>query len=155
MNLKHILITRPEIQNKLFNKVIGKNGRTYLYNGNPSSIYVESDNKGMSGRTVSYAIAEGETLELEGPWHTNTRELFEQTGIDLENMFYSFGLVFKTREEALDFQAGKDVRPLFFENEWKLGSFNGAEDRIKNHLAKVGHSIVTINSLGSVSITTY
>ena len=164
VNLKHILVTRPEIQNKLFRSVVGKNGRTYLYNGNPESIWVDGDMEGSGGRTLSYEMMDGDTVSLKGPWNTNPKDLLEQTGIDLTKMSYSFGLVFRTRQEALDFSAGKDVAPVMSDDQWKLGEFDGGEKRMKQRLEQWGvkndfepltYQVVNIYSSGGVSVETY
>lgn len=160
MNIKHILVTRPEIQNKLFRSVIGKNGATYFYNGNPTSVWVDGDQEGSGGRTISYEMMDGDTVSLKGPWNSNPKDLLEQTGIDLTKMSYSFGLVFKTRQDALDFQNGKDVEPVLSDKEWTLGEFDGGEKRMRAKLPfcdgwRAFYQIVNINSLGGVSIGTY
>lgn len=164
MNIKHIQVTRPEIQSKLFNSVVGKNGKTYFYNGNPTSIWVDDGQDGSAGRTISYEMMDGDTVDLKGPWNTNAKDLLEQTGIDLTKMSYSFGLIFKTRQEALDFQNGKDVEPVHADKEWTLGEFDGGEKRMKEVMDycgrqddndRVSHQIVNVNSLGGVSIMTY
>jgi len=158
MNIKHILVTRPEIQNKLFRSVVGKNGRTYFYNGNPTSVWMDGDQEGSGGRTISYEMMDGDTVSLKGPWNSNAKDLLEQTGIDLTKMSYSFGLVFRNRREALDFEAGKDVNPMMSDLQWTVGEFDGGEKRMMEALrhAYKGHlQIVNINSLGGVSIMTY
>jgi len=134
MNIKHILVTRPEIQNKLFNSVVGKNGKTYFYNGNPTSVWVDGDHEGSGGRTISYEMMDGDTVDLKGPWNTNAKDLLEQTGIDLTKMSYSFGLVFSTRQEALDFQEGQHIMPLWSDESWTLGNFDGGEKRMKDKI---------------------
>lgn len=158
MELNHILVTRPEIQNKLYRSIVGKNGKTYFYNGNPTSVWVDGDGEGSGGRTFSYEMIDGDMINLKGPWNTNTKDLLEQTGIDLTKTHYSFGLIFRNRQEALDFEAGKNVEPMMSDLQWTIGEFDGGERRMKEVLRNAckGHlQIVNINSLGGVSIMTY
>ena len=159
MNIKHILVTRPEIQKTLFNKVVGKNGITYLYNGNPNSIYVDGDKTGMGGVEMGFKMMDKTEEVYKGPWNTNANDLFEQTGIDLTKMNYSYGLVFQTRADALAFEKGKDVKPVFSDSGWTVGEFDGGEKRMKNTLDTMsyvdGYQIVMVNSYGGVSMTTY
>jgi predicted RNase H-like nuclease (RuvC/YqgF family) len=156
MNIKHIQVTRPEIQKTLFNKITGRNGKTYLYNGN--SVFVE-DGEGMGGRDISFKMTNKTEEIYKGPWNTNANELLEQTGIDLTKMHYSFGLVFKNRQEALAFEKGEDVEPFISDKNWTIGEFDGGEKRMRELLDERfyvdGYQVVMVNSNGGVSIMTY
>jgi hypothetical protein len=157
MQLNHILVTRPEYQKTLFNKVVGKNGKTYYYNA--TSVWVDGDGKGMGGRTVTYEMLEGGEEVLKGPWQTNVEDLKQQTGVDLTENFFSFGLVFASRQDSIRFTEGEDVEPLVSDADWTKGKFWGAQDRMTDMILKMGLDymsdldMVVINGLGGVMTT--
>ena len=137
MNLKNILISRPEYQKSLFTKVVGKNGKNYYYNANPFSVWVDADGLGMSGRTVTYELLEGGEDVVKGPWNTNAKDLLQQTGVDLTKNFFSFGVVINT-EDAEKFRDGKDVEIVFGDDDWTKGEYDGAVLRMREKALDMG-----------------
>jgi len=160
MNIKHFLVTRPEYQKTLFNKVVGKSGKTFYYNGNPMSVWVDGDGEGMGGRTVTYEMLNGDEEEVKGPWNANADLLLKETGVDLTENFFSVGFAFLTKQDALDFEKGLDVEPMIAEKDWTKGKYDGAVDRIKDRMVEanledIDMQILFVNCLGGVSIIPY
>jgi hypothetical protein len=137
MNKNNILISRPEYQKSLFVKVVGKNGLNYYYNANPMSVWVDGDGQGMSGRTVTYEMLEGDTEVVKCPWNTNTDELLKQTGVDLTGNFYSYGVVLE-RKDVDGFMDGVDVEALFADEDWTKGPYDGAVGRMREKVLDMG-----------------
>ena len=130
INRKNIEISRPEYQKKLFTSVVGKNGRTYFYNADPRSVWVEGNGEGAGGRTLAYEMMDGSVEELQGPWNTNPQELLEQTGVDLTANFFSYGFVIR-KEDLEAFKKGKDVEVINETEGWITGGFNLGIDLMK------------------------
>jgi hypothetical protein len=158
MKLNHIIVTRPEYQKTLFNKVVGKSGKAWYYNGDPSSVWVDGDGQGMGGRTVTYEMLEGDVEEVKGPWQGNATALKQDTGVDLTQNFWSYGLVFASRADSIRFEKGEDVEPVVMDSDWTRGSYDGGVERMKDMLIAMGLDynssldIVLINTLGGVSM---
>ena len=75
-----------------------KSGRRYLVADQPNSadnIYVEGDqgSDGFSGRTLTFPLVTGGEIRLKGPWHTNSEDLFKNTGIDVCSKHLTFVVV--------------------------------------------------------------
>jgi hypothetical protein len=153
--LNHILVTRPEYQKTLFNKAVGKNGKTYYYNGDPTKVWVDGDGEGMGGRTVSYELMEGGVDEVKGPWNTNSDDLLANTGVDLTQNHFTYGLVFSSREDSLRFIKGEAVEPVISDEDWTKGAWKGGVERMKDKAIALGLDyndnldIVMVNSMGS------
>lgn len=157
MNLKSILISRPEYQKPLYTKVLGNNGKNYYYNANPFSVWVE-DGEGCSGRTVTYEMLKGDTEVVKGPWNTNAHDLLKQTGVDITQNFFSFGLVIE-REDIEKFKNGEEIEPVISDKDWTKGSYEGGVERMRELVLDIGLEyssnlvIAFINCNGTLSFT--
>lgn len=136
ITLSQILISRPEHQKSLFAKAVGKNGKTYYYNSNPMSVWVE-DGEGMGGRTVTYEMLAGDTEYVKGPWNINADELLKQTGVDVTENFYSFGVVIN-RDDVEKFKDGQPVKFVLADKDWTKGKYDGAVERMRDLIADIG-----------------
>src|SRR5690606_10463847 len=85
---------RSEIE---FELATGKEGTIWLYDPtNASNTYCSGGkgSRGFGGSTVQFTLSNGRgTISLIGPWHSNADNLFEETGVDLRNKFYTWGCV--------------------------------------------------------------
>jgi hypothetical protein len=95
-----------EAESRAYKKITTKKGRIWLVAVQPNeadNIYVEahaSENgpgykgsRGFGGRTLSFKLDTGETIELKGPWHSNAKALYEATGYDIRDKHRTFGVV--------------------------------------------------------------
>lgn len=103
-----------EAENRKYRKIIGKSGRIWLYaiQDNPAdNIYVSggSNSEGFGGRTLSFTLEGGGKAELKGPWHTNSDDLYSNTGVDLRNKHLTFVVISKGRQHVLTKNGWKDV----------------------------------------------
>lgn len=88
-----------------FETHIGKSGCTWLipavtvYPNRADHIYVtehpDSNKKGrgFAGATLDMPLITGASFLLKGGWHGNTKDLLEDTGIDLTREFLTYGAV--------------------------------------------------------------
>jgi hypothetical protein len=89
----------------------GTSGRTWIVGNCEEAgqhIYVSADTKenapgyrgfrGFGGSTLSFNLEDGEIVQLQGPWHSNSEALYSDTGIDVRDKFYTWGCVSEERE---------------------------------------------------------
>jgi hypothetical protein len=56
-------------------------------NNDPNSIHVQTTcTEGYGGRTLTFQLVDGSTLEMVGPWNGNADHLFEDTGYDVREV---------------------------------------------------------------------
>lgn len=82
---------------------VGKSGRRWLVGTSEdraSNVYVEGGpgSQGFGGSELVFVLRDGETLALKGPWHSNADSLFKDTGVDVRNEHYTFGVIGTGRE---------------------------------------------------------
>jgi hypothetical protein len=116
------------------------NGTRWLYNDDlPNAgafIYVEGgpNSQGFGGSTIPFKLVDGTTLELKGPWHSNSDALFKSTGIDLRERHVTWGCIGTERDYT---NSRSTIRGLlYFDPEGGLeGPFNRIET-MANAMAK-------------------
>jgi len=119
-----------EAQERKYKKLIGKSGRIWLVavQDNPAdNIYVSADSqenepgyrgfRGYAGATLKFGLEDGATECLTGPWHTNCKDLFSDTGYDIRDKHLTFGAVSRKREK------GWLIDVLYIDKDWTLGAF--------------------------------
>lgn len=117
-----------EAESRRYYKYLGKNGRTYLVADQPdagANIYVEGgpNSDGFGGRTLTFPLVEGGEVKLKGPWHTNSEDLFQQTGVDVRDRHYTFVVISRRRESGKNYESiCADV--LYRDIEPQLGPFH-------------------------------
>lgn len=83
------------------------------------------DHSGFSGRKIELKMEDGSKTILNGPWHSNSEALFQQTGVDLRNKCASIGAISKSRDYKDSECVLIDI--LYKDNDVVIGRF----DRIK------------------------
>jgi len=102
---------RYEAEIRKYKKLIGKSGRIWLVaiQDNPAdNIYVSAASaenqpgykgfRGFAGRTLTFELEDGDILELQGPWATNSDALFKDTGYDIRDKYLTFGVIGLSRK---------------------------------------------------------
>lgn len=79
-----------EAEQLIYKKLKGKNGRTYLvpigkFAGDNVHVSGGENSQGYAGRTLAFQLEDGSAINLKDPWHTNSGDLFEQTGYDVRD----------------------------------------------------------------------
>lgn len=117
-----------EAESRKYHKYLGKNGRTYLVADQPdagANIYVEGgpNSDGFGGRTLTFPLVDGGEVKLKGPWHTNSGDLFANTGVDVRDRHYTFVVISRRRESGKNYESIM-VDVLYKDDEPQLGSFH-------------------------------
>ena len=126
-----MICSSHEAEKRKYKKVVGKYGHIYLYAIQPNpadNIYVSggSNSDGFGGRTLSFILEDGTIEELRGPWHTNSDDLFNHTGVDLRAKHLTFVVISKERKcissEKLGYNT-KMVNVLYQDKKPIVGEF--------------------------------
>lgn len=117
-----------EAESRRYYRYLGKNGRTYLVADQPdagANVYVEGgpNSDGFGGRTLTFPLVDGGEVKLKGPWHTNSGDLYQQTGVDVRDKHYTFVVVSRRRESGKNYES-VCVDVLYKDAEPQLGSFH-------------------------------
>ncbi len=121
-----------EAEARKYKKIIGKLGKTWLValQDNPAdNVYVSGgpNSDGFAGRTLSFELDDGETVQLKGPWHSNSIALFEDAGYDVRNMHLTFGVIGLGREYKKERGCCGPVTitgVMYKDKNWTLGAFD-------------------------------
>lgn len=104
--------TLPRNDNQIvFYRYIGKSGKVWIVgdcDDAASHIYVQADTRenvpgyngfrGFGGSTLRFRLVDNGIVELQGPWHSNSDALYQDTGVDLRHTYVQFVCIAKTRE---------------------------------------------------------
>lgn len=127
-----------EAERLIYRKVQASNGYTYYVPINSpepgAQIQVDThdpNSDGYGGRALTFALEDGTKDRVKGPWHTNSDDLYADTGIDLRNQHLTFVVVARDRYSDEDYRTVLgDV--LYQDEQPVLGAF----DRYKEILAR-------------------
>lgn len=131
-----------EAESRRYHKYFGKNGRTYLVADQPdagANVYVSGgpNSDGFGGRTLTFPLVEGGEIKLKGPWHTNSGDLFANTGVDVRDRHYTFVVISRGRESGEHYESiMTDV--LYVDNEPQLGSFHRGDSLARQWAQHLG-----------------
>ena len=131
-----------EAERRTYKKIVGTSGRIWLVavqENEADNIYVAANAeenlggykgfRGYGGRTLTFTLEDGSTLELQGPWHSNSAALFADTEYDVRDKYLTFGVIGLDRSygpgPGLNPVTIKDV--LYKDECWTLGTFDRIE----------------------------
>ncbi len=131
---------------KSYRVTTGKDGRTWVYAlsmGASAFIHCSADprenepgyngSRGYGGSTLTFKLESGDTITMQGPWHSNSDSLLLDTGIDLTQQWITFVGVALMREYLPDGTCVyKNV--LWKDDDPVNGEYNRG-DKIAKHLA--------------------
>ena len=148
-----------EAERRTYKKFVGTSGRTWLVAVQPNeadNIYVSGgkNSQGFAGRILAFKLEDGSTLELQGPWHSNSAALFANTGYDIRDKYLTFGVIGLGRS----YGPGPGLNPVTIEDviykdsEWTLGTFDRIEV-LAQHFANLMEKTVVyfVKSKGGTS----
>ena len=92
-------------RDRVYKLLTGKSGKRWVVAVQPNAeenIYVDGGpgSRGMAGRTLSFKLEDGSTVDFIGPWKTEGASLFEDTGFDVRGQTYVRGIVALKRKNA-------------------------------------------------------
>lgn len=131
-----------EAESRKYHKYLGKNGRTYLVADQPdagANVYVEGgpNSDGFGGRTLTFPLVNGGEIKLKGPWHTNSGDLFANTGVDVRDRHYTFVVISRRRESGKNYESIM-VDVLYKDDEAQLGSFHRGDSLAREWAREIG-----------------
>lgn len=132
-----------EAERRTYKKLVGKSGRTWLVAVQPNeadNIYVSGgkNSQGFTGRTLVFKLEDGSTLELQGPWHSNSTSLLADTGYDIRDKYLTFGVIGKQiRYGDYGLSPVTIIDVLHKDKEWVLGEF----DRIQKLAQEIANDL--------------
>jgi len=124
-----------EAESRVYHKVEGKNGRTWLYADQENAgdnVYVSGgpNSDGFGGRTLTFQLVGGGEIQLKGPWHSNSGALKADTGVDVTNQHRTWGVISRKKEriKSTNFMSGKFVDVCHIDQEPVVGEYNRIMD---------------------------
>jgi len=134
-----------EAENRTYKLIVGRTGRRWLVAIQPDeadNTYVEGgpNSEGFAGRTLSFKLEDGTTLDLQGPWHSNAESLFADTGYDCRDKYMTQGIIGLERES--DYRKGDLYRGiLHFDKEPVCGRYDRIEQLAQGFANKLGKPV--------------
>ena len=155
----NILCGSAEAERRTYKKFVGKSGRIWLIAVQPNeadNIYVSGgkNSQGFAGRTLVFKLESGSTLELQGPWHSNSGALLADTDYDVTDKCLTFGVVGlgRTYGNTVGINPVTITDVLYKDSEWTLGEFNRIEKLAQKYSNKSGKTVVYfVKSKGGTS----
>lgn len=127
------------------------NKAEYIFYGSPHTTYSE----GMGGRVIPFRCTDGQTINIQGPWWSNSDSFYGSTGIDIRNTNYTFVVVARSVDRIDRLETLIDV--VYKDDEPTIGPF----DRWKTILSSVfqvlndDQLVVYVKSAGGSSLGYY
>lgn len=140
-----------------YHKVIGKSGRTWLYEeGKAETIHVSAHPRelqpgykgfqGYAGRTLTFKLVDGSELQLQAPWSSNSSDLYADTGVDIRDCHETFVVVGhgrKTIGQGYGRTVITDV--IYKDDDWTNGRFNRGDKIAKEIANKLGKTVMLMS----------
>jgi len=136
-----------EAQKRKYHKLIGNRGEIWLYADQPNSadnIYVNGGpgSQGFGGRTMTFELVDGTTIDLQGPWHANPHSMLAATGVDLRDKSLTRGIVALGRESGETFYSPDTyTEVLHYDEEAVVGSYDRIENLAKRFANTLGKTV--------------
>jgi hypothetical protein len=103
------------------------NKAEYIFYGSPHT----TNSEGMGGRVIPFRCTDGQTINIQGPWWSNSDSFYGSTGIDIRNTNYTFVVVARSVDRIDRLETLIDV--VYKDDEPTIGPF----DRWKTILSSV------------------
>lgn len=131
-----------EAESRRYHKFVSRSGRIYLVADQEdaaANIYAEGgpNSDGFGGRTLTFTLVDDTKLELKGPWHTNSQDLFNNTGVDVRDQHYTFVVISRRRESGEHYESIM-VDVLYRDGGPKLGSFHRGDILAREWAREIG-----------------
>ena len=130
--IKHdnrMICASAEAEERTYDKHIDRDGRIWLVarqDNAGDNIYCEGSGEGFGGRLITFKLANGGSIALKGPWHTNSQALYMATGVDVRDKHTSWGVIAASRE-------GDTYRGVIhLDREWVVGHHDRIERLAKS-----------------------
>lgn len=141
-----------EVAARTFKRFNGTSNKIWLVADQPNAadnIYVWSPcgEGGFGGSELSFVLTDGSILKLKGPWHSNSNSFLRDTGIDITDKHYTYGVISLEKEYPKNVGNFNDWNPLmkdvlYKDTQFTLGKFERIEklaQEMANKLGKIVH----------------
>lgn len=145
-----MICASAEAESRKYHKFVGKDGRIYLVADQPdaaANIYVAADPEelkpgyrgfqGFGGRTLTFKLVDDTELKLKGPWHTNSQDLFNNTGVDVRDKNYTFVVISRDRKSGKNYESIM-VDVLYMDDGPQLGYFHRGDSLARQWAQHLG-----------------
>jgi len=132
-----------EVEERIFKKIQGKRGVWYVaIQDNPADnvYFTKNDGKyseGFAGRVLPFLLEDGTIDQIQGPWHSNSDSLYEDTGYDVRNKYLTQGIIAKRRKYDY-FNGDRYTGVLHYDEEAVLGDYDRIENLAQEYANKLG-----------------
>ena len=97
--------------------------------------------QGFGGSTLTFQLVDGDSIDLQGPWHGNADSLFEDTGIDIRDTRLTYVVIARERTHDEHWRSVlKDI--LYEDKEPTMGIFHRGEVIAKEIANGIGHPVI-------------
>jgi len=102
----------------------------------------------MAGRTLTFPLEDGTTVDFIGPWKTGAEGLRKDTGYDATKMYTSQGIISLYRENAMKYNDGHFyIGVLHHDPTAVIGPFDRIEEMAQSYAnkfqRKIWYAVVT------------
>lgn len=137
-----MICASAEAESRKYHKYIGKSGRIWLaadQEDAAANVYVEGgpNSDGFAGRTLTFQLTDSSEIKLKGPWHTNSQALFEDTGVDVRDKYYTYIVISKDRKYGEHYESIM-VDVLYRDEAPQLGSFHRGDVLAREWAREIG-----------------
>lgn len=129
-----------------YHSLIDEDGALWLVADQPNmadNIYYcnfDLESQGFAGRTLHFEMVDGETIDLHGPWHSNSDSLFHKTGVDIRDTHITYVVIARNRSRDSAYNTVyEDV--LYEDKEPTLGLFDRGDILAKELANKLGTTV--------------
>jgi hypothetical protein len=151
-----MICASADAQSRKYRKVTGKSGRNwYIAIDSPAgNVYVSPKSeentpgykgfKGFGGRTLQFELEDGTVDHIQGPWHSNSDSLFEDTGVDVRDQHVTFGVISRDFKSDPDDPWGDGIMVdvLYIDEEPNKGSFDRIDKLAEEYAEREGKQIM-------------
>lgn len=136
-----------DAERRAFKLLHGKSGKRWVVAAQSNAadnIYVDGGpgSKGMAGRTLTFRLENGETVDLQGPWKTGADGLYKDTGFDARETYTSQGIIARHIVHGVDLR-----RPDFYvgvlhhDEAARIGAFDRIEKMAQRFANEIGEPV--------------
>ncbi len=127
-----------EAESRVYRLITPEKGPRWVVavQGNPAdNIYKDGGpgSEGMAGRTLTFPLEDGTSVDFKGPWKCMAGSLFEATGVDVRDLCETHGIIALRRENGPDaarmrltYNEFYDV--LHLDEGWQLGTYDRIDE---------------------------
>ena len=131
-----------EVEERRFKKVQGKERLWFIaIQENPADniyVYNPKNTSGFGGSVMEFTLEDGSIEKVEGPWHSNSDALFDDTGMDVRDMYLTKVILGLSGIKYQGGHAYKMQDVIYQEDDYKLGKYKRGEELAQKKADEMG-----------------